>query len=96
MIFENKTKVVLDEQQIEKTVKLVIEILSGFKMDRKNLLRIRLMLEELLLKILKSNNTKRNCNVLFRRRFSNGILQLTYDGLPYNPLDAQEMSSRQN
>ena len=79
----------LSAEKIDEISAVIAEALEKFRYDKKDALRIRLLTEELLLAVLGSSETRRNCGLSVRKRFGSCEFSLSYDGLPFSPLEAE-------
>lgn len=85
-------KFVLDEKQIDNISEEVTEFIRNFKIERKNALRIRLTLEELLIRVINQGSNPINCELVLEKRFGIGYIKVYYDGVQYNPIVDEENS----
>ena len=80
----------LEPKTIDHVAELVSETLAEYRMDQKEILRIRLSLENLLQCILDNSAASRICSFSISKRFGNRQIRLVYDGLPDNPLENED------
>ena len=76
----------LEPKEIDKATEYVADILSAFKTEKKTGLKIRLLVEELLLNIASCHPETTSCEFLFSKRLGNGTIRIQYEGEPFNPL----------
>ena len=81
-----KRKIQLNEQEIDNIAEDITEFIKKFKIEKKNALRIRLTLEELLIRILNQGTSPINCELVFEKKFGIGNIKVYYDGIQYNPI----------
>lgn len=62
------------------------QVLSQCGYARRDVLKIRLLVEEFLSAIYHSKDITRQCVFTMQKRFGNGEIMLAYDGLPFSPL----------
>lgn len=75
----------LDNLSIQKATEDVAAFLENKKIDHHTALRIRLTLEELLLRIQEAENAPESVELLMKRRFSGISIILRYDGKKLDP-----------
>ena len=85
-------KFTLDERHIDYIAEKVTEFAYSLKIDKKEALRTRLTLEELLLKVIKQGQESINCELILEKKFGTGYIQIYYDGGQYNPIVDSENS----
>ena len=79
---------VLDAHKVDQVGRMVEKILAAFKMERGSTLKIKLAIEDLLIRILNSSSFPRTCRFTFLKRFRHGLIKLEYDGRLFNPLES--------
>lgn len=77
---------ILEPKTIDSVSERVSDILGAFKVERKAILKIRLLVEDLLLHVLHSSNEPIACSVHFRKRLGRGVILIHYHGAPFDPL----------
>ena len=75
-----------EPKEVDKAAEHVADILSGFHFEKKTVVRIRLLIEELLSDIAGSHSEITACNILFEKRLGNGTIRIRYEGEPFDPL----------
>ncbi len=75
----------LDAGSIEPILDEIGQELTGWKVERRNMLRIRLTLEELLSRLLEFDGRPETVSLFSGKRFGQKVICLQYDGAPFNP-----------
>ena len=85
---------ILSASQIDRIAARMTDILTDFKLDRKAIVKIRLLLEGMLSAVLNGSETPRNCTFSCRKRFGSGKIRFSYDGTAWNPLEEEDEVNR--
>lgn len=75
----------LRPENIDRFSEQMTEVLSGRGLDRKDILRIRLAIEELLLRVRDRFGDEQICQMKISRTFRNLNVEVTYKGASFNP-----------
>ena len=78
-------KMVLNEEAIELVSKNLQDYLSDLGIERRNIQRIRLTAEEMLLNIFKNRSRGTEIQVGIGKQFGRQVFQLRYAGEAYDP-----------
>ncbi len=84
---EFKTEIPLSNESIDLIAEKTTEFLDDIKLERKNILRIRLLVEELLLDWQEKFSEDTPCSVKMGRRWGKHYIALEVPGEAYNPLE---------
>ena len=84
---EFKEEIRLSNESIDLISEKVTEFLEELKMERKNILRIRLLVEEILLDWQEHFSENVSCYVKMGKRFGKHYLSLEVEGGEFNPLN---------
>ncbi len=76
----------LSPNEIDKAADHIANILSEFKAEKKTIVKIRLLIEDLLMAILRFQPKPTTCKIIFSKRSGNGSIRLQYEGDPFDPL----------
>ncbi len=88
-------KFTLNKIEIDNTSQVITDFTKSF-LEEKKALKLRLIIEELLNKISNEFKSEVHCELTIEKKFTNGVITLTYDQKPYNPLlDEDEEFSNQ-
>lgn len=78
-------KFTLSKIEIDNVSQVITDFTKDFLNEKKSL-KLRLIIEELLIKISKEFQNEVHCELSIEKRFTNGVITLIYDQKPYNPL----------
>ena len=81
---------ILNAESIDNISAYLESLLTKSKCSHKDILRIRLMSEDLLLRVVGSSEQPINCRFSSRKRFGTEVICLEYDGHPFNPLEEDD------
>ena len=84
---ESRMDYYLTNESVDEISKTVSEFLTTLNTEKKNLLRIRLMVEEILLCWQGRFSDEAKCQVKIGHRFRRPFIQLEVEGESYNPMD---------
>lgn len=87
---ESKDVFILEPETVDRIAALVADALGEYKTDPKDILRIRLITENILLRIAENCGESRQCSFSVYKRFGSGQIRLVFDGVPYNPLEDED------
>ena len=95
---ENNTEYLLTNESIDIISEQVSEFLSELNMEAKNRLRIRFLVEEILLDWQTHFSEQANCYLRIGKRFKRPYINLELEGESYNPLEkkTEEFGDYQN
>ena len=95
---ESKTEYLLTNEAVDEISEQTSQFLGTLNTEPKNLLRIRLLVEEILLDWQDHFSEQAVCQVLIGQRFRRPFIQLEIEGESYNPLDShtEEYGSYRN
>lgn len=82
----------LDESSVDEISAEVQDYLSGLGTERRNIHRIRLTVEEILLNIKGKDIPSGKISIGMGRQFGRHILRIRYEAEPYNPVEDTEDS----
>ena len=82
----NKTYL-MDNMAIDEISEEIEKFLNGIKMEGKNCLRIRLLIEDLLLEWQEKFGRETECQLKMGKRFGRPYIQMELEGDSFNPLD---------
>jgi len=85
---EYKAEYLLTNEAVDEISEKISEFLGTINTESKNILRIRLLVEELLLDWQNHFSEQAKCQVRIGQRFRRPFIQLEVEGESYNPLDA--------
>ena len=84
---EINKKYILDNKTIDEISEETEKFLNDIKMEGKNLLRIRLLVEDLLLEWQEKFGREAECQIKMGKRFGRPYIQMELNGDTFNPLD---------
>lgn len=84
---EINKKYILDNKTIDEISEETERFLNDIKMEGKNLLRIRLLVEDLLLEWQEKFGREAECQIKMGKRFGRPYIQMELEGDTFNPLD---------
>lgn len=84
---DQKTEYLLTNKSIDEISEQVAAFLEELNTERQNLLRLRLLVEELLLDWQDRFSPQAGCQVRIGKQFRRPYIRLEVEGDPYNPLD---------
>ena len=84
---DQKTEYLLTNKSIDEISEQVAAFLEELNTERQNLLRLRLLVEELLLDWQDRFSPQAGCQVRIGKQFRCPYVRLEVEGDPYNPLD---------
>jgi len=95
---ESKTEYLLTNASVDEIAEKTSEFLGTLNTEPKNLLRLRLLVEEILLDWQEHFSEQAKCQVRIGKRFRQPFIQLELEGESYNPLDknTEEFGSYRN
>lgn len=86
---------ILEAEEIDRVAEQVSGILTSFTVEKKTAVKARLLVEDLLLRIMGCSSCPVSCSFSFYKRLGNGTIRIRYDGEPFDPLtqDNDEFSA---
>lgn len=77
---------VLAPEEIDSVSENISDILAKYKVEKKAIIKIQLMVEDLLLRILNNSREPIHGSIFVRKRPGSGVIRIQYDGEAFDPL----------
>ncbi len=87
-------RISLTAGKIDEIAGMLVRLLEKNKYDRKEALRVRLLVEELLFAISGGMDSPGDCEITVSEKRGGCKISLVYDGLPFSPLEAEDEEYR--